>query len=624
METRLKLVRWLRLVTAAIAAGLTILALMILPDLVGLLPCAIPGSPLEWSAVALVVVFRKAHAFVAARTVDDPAASRVRRFLDRLDAGSRWALDGGLVLALALFATAMLASWAPHYLTWPWCRDEDTFATLAQSWDAGIRPYRDIRAYNFPGHIYLHWLIGRALGWGRTVPFYALDVAAILALGVALTVWSRRRLGGSLPGLVGYVAFLGFYLSQDYEQVAERDWHATLGAALALMTLEVWPGRPSLWIAAALEAAALTIRPHAVFFLPAIGSAIAERPRPGRDVAEWGIAVVLFASLGFAPLVAQGLLDDLLRGLRVAAYGGPYSKATRAEALTILGGELRSPWTLALVASLVVLWLYDRQTSRTLARTWLLAVAAALLYRTVHPVQHRYLAHPLALIGSIALALPTARVVSMSWLARPLRVLAVMLILFEAIPHIPRFCAPRDSVRALGALARGVEPDEPPPGCRYLWFRPHACHYEWADYCRTLDYLRRATSPATEIANVLKQPPFPSLNGPVGRLSPFRAESGICWMWLIDLDLDIPFAEALERTPDSVVVWSPAEIDTQPRLKLERVTSVIRRYYRPEARFGPIEVWRRSPDDGNGRTPIPGRPTSSGSQPSASAPAARR
>ena len=72
METRVKLVRWLRLPTAAIAAGLAILALMILPDLVGLLPCAIPGSPLEWSAVALVVVFRKAHAFVAARTYPWP------------------------------------------------------------------------------------------------------------------------------------------------------------------------------------------------------------------------------------------------------------------------------------------------------------------------------------------------------------------------------------------------------------------------------------------------------------------------------------------------------------------------------------------------------------------------
>jgi len=599
MEAGEKLLRWIRLVSAAIAAGLAILALVILPALVGFLPHVIRGYPLEWSAVALVVAFRGAHAFVAARTADDPAASRVRRFLDCLDAGSRWALDGGLVLALALFATGMLASWAPHYLTWPWCRDEDTFATLAQSWDAGILPYRDIRAYNFPGHIYLHWLIGRVLGWGHTVPFYALDVAAILALGAALTVWSRRRLGGSLPGLVGYVIFLGFYLGQEYHQVAERDWHATLGAALALMALEARPGRPALWIAAALEAAALTIRPHAVFFLPAIFSAIAERPRAGRDMAEWSIAVVLFTILGFAPLGAQGLLGDLLGGLRVAAYGGPYSDASLTSALTILDRELRSGWTFVLVASLIVLWLFDGQTHRKLARTWFLAIVAALLYRTVHPVQHGYLVHPLALIGSIALALPTERLVSMSWLARPLRVMAVMLILLEAIPHIPTFCAPRDSVRALGSLARGVESEEPPPGCRIKWFRSHECHYEWADYCRTVDYLRRATSPATEIANVLKQPPFPSLNGPVGRLSPFRAESGICWMWLIDQDLDIPFAESLEQTPDSVVVWSPAEVDAEPRLKLLRVTSVIRLYYRPEARFGPIEVWRRSSDAGN-------------------------
>ncbi len=228
---------------------------MILPALVGLLPHALRGYPWEWLAVALVVAFKGAHAFVAVRTVDDPAAVRARQLLDCLEVGSRRALDGGLAIAVAVFATALLASWAPHYLTWPWCRDVDTFATLAQSWDAGIRPYRDIRAYNFPGHIYLHWLIGRALGWGRTVPFYALDVAAVLALGVALTVWSRRRLGGSLPGMIGYVTFLGFYLSQDFHQVAERDWHATLGAALALMALEAWPGRMVLWIAAALVAA---------------------------------------------------------------------------------------------------------------------------------------------------------------------------------------------------------------------------------------------------------------------------------------------------------------------------------------------------------------------------------
>ena len=133
--------------------------------------------------MALVVAFKGAHAFVAARPVDDPAATRARRFLDRLDAGSSRALDGGLVLAVALCATVLLASWVPHYLTWPWCRDEDTFATLALSWDAGIRPYRDIRAYNFPGHIYLHWLIGR-VSW----------------LGADRALLRPRRGGGTCAG----------------------------------------------------------------------------------------------------------------------------------------------------------------------------------------------------------------------------------------------------------------------------------------------------------------------------------------------------------------------------------------------------------------------------------------
>jgi hypothetical protein len=181
------------------------------------------------------------------------------------------------------------------------------------------------------------------------------------------------------------------------------------------------------------------------------------------------------------------------------------------------------------------------------------------------------------------------------------RVLAILLILYEAVPRVPLFCSPLESLRALGTLARGVYPAEAPPGCRHPWFRPYSSHYKWPDYCNVLDYLRREIGPGTQIANVLKHPPFPSLNGPLGRLSPFRAESGICWMWLVNVDLDAPFAEALERTPDSVVVWSPKEIHTQPRLELERVTEVIRRHYRPAAQFGSIEVWRRDDSPQRGR-----------------------
>ncbi len=534
------------------------------------------------------------------------------------------ALNGGFTVALAILIIILLASWIPHYLTWPWCRDEDTFATLAQSWDAGIRPYRDIRAYNFPGHIYLHWLLGKVLGWGHTAPFYAVDASAVLGLGVALVFWSRRRLGGWLPGLLSFVAFLQFYLSREYEQVAERDWHATLAAVLAIMTLEAWPQRPAVWLAAALEAAAVTIRPHAIFFLPAIASALMERRRPRRGLAEWGLAFTAFVALAFAPLVIDGLLDDLIRGLRVAAYGGPYSKASLTVAREALELELRDPWTIFLAASLIVVWAFHRLVGRPMARTWLLALAAAILYRTVHPVQHAYLMHPLALVSAMVLALPVASLLSLSWIAQPVRALLILLLFLKAFPGRPLNCDPGDSLRAIVSIACGQDPEAPPSGCRYFWFRPKACNYEWRDYCRTLAYLRHTTSPATEIANVLRLQPFPSLNGPVGRLSPFRAESGICWMWLIDIDLDGPFAEALENTPDSVVVWSPDEGDRQPRLRLERVSAVIRRCYRFDARFGAIEVWRRSAADEAARTPMPGSPAASGSSPPAIAVPPRR
>ena len=455
-----------------------------------------PGFPVEWSAVALAVVFMAAQALSRSRTGDDPAASRVGDSSDRLDAGSSRALDGGLALAVGLLAAAMLATWAPHYVTWPWCRDEDTFATLAQSWDAGIRPYRDIRAYNFPGHIYLHWFIGRSLGWGRTVAFYALDVAAVVALGVALL--------GVEPAAARWIASgagrhtlpsWGSISASITSMVAERDWHATLGSALALMVLEAWPGRPGLWVAAALAAAALTIRPHAVLFLPAMVSAIAERPRPARALAEWGMALGLFACLGFAPLAAQGTPRrphprPPRRGLRRPVQPGHPGGGR----LAILGGELRNRLDDRPARVLDPDLAVRRRASARSARTWLLALVAAILYRTLHPVQHAYLAHPLALIGSIAVALPMARVASISWLARPIRGPGRRADPLRGDAASSPFCAPRDSVRALGPLARGVEPAEPPPGCRYRGSCP-TMPLRVGRLLRTLDYLRRFDEP---------------------------------------------------------------------------------------------------------------------------------
>ena len=101
------------------------------------------------------------------------------------------------------------------------------------------------------------------------------------------------------------------------------------------------------------------------------------------------------------------------------------------------------------------------------------------------------------------------------------------------------------------------------------------------------------TSPQTLVANAFNRFPYLPINGPTGRLSPFRAESGICWMCFVDIDLDSEFAQALEAATDSVVVWEPDQLDIDPRIKVKRLNAVIRELYQPAARFGTFEIWTR-------------------------------
>ena len=186
------------------------------------------------------------------------------------------AWDGGLAKVVGLVCIGFLIAWAPHYLTWPWSGDEDTYALLALSWDRGILPYRDIRTFNVPGEIYLFWGFGKVFGWGRTVPFYALDASCVVLLGVVVVAWSRRKLDRALPGLVGYLAFLAYYLNMTYETTGERDWHTAFLVCSGLMIAQAWPGRRSRIASALTTAMALTFRPHAVLFLPALAAAVLE------------------------------------------------------------------------------------------------------------------------------------------------------------------------------------------------------------------------------------------------------------------------------------------------------------------------------------------------------------
>jgi hypothetical protein len=589
------------------------------PDLERFLPEVLRRRHFGLALGVFAALYAAGRAFVARRRRAGQEGGPPRWIMDRIDDLGAIAMGGGLTAGTVAACLGLLAMWLPHYLTWPWCRDEDTFATIAQSWNAGILPYRDIRAYNFPGTIYVFWVLGKVAGWGRTWLFFAVDAAGLILLGVILAAWGRRCLGLGLPGVLAYLVYLVFYLSQDYERTAERDWHASLAVVLGLLGLQAWPGPTSRLVSALLTAAALAIRPHVVLFLPALAAAVAEGVRIGqagtetrqgaaasepltsagpsllRALMEWVLWFGLFTLLAFAPLLIAGIADDLVRELRSIVSDGRYYRDEKATKVELFADELREPATLIVMSLLALTGLLSRGESRRRVATWTLALMAALVYRLFHPVQHNYLVLPMVLVRSVVLALPLGWIANRLWIAPPLRLVTLLLVTSEMIPRFPYYCDASDSLVALRSLGRGQTlPEAPPPGS-LNWFLPNRQPwYTWDDYRNVLIYLRETTGPTTMVANVLKSPPYPALNGPTARLSPFRAESGICWMLFVHIDLDAEFADQLEQASDSVVVWSPHESPFTERLSLPRLTQVIRKHYRFDARFGQIEVWRRA------------------------------
>src|SRR5262249_4474963 len=160
------------------------------------------------------------------------------------------------------------------YLTWPWWADHDVHATLALGWERGVLPYRDLVENNFPGTMYLFWILGRLAGWGWSPALYALDAGMLLTLGGLMLAWSSRRLGSLPPGLIGYSALLSHYLSLDSSLAAQRDWHGPFLAISALLVAETFPGRVGRWVSALGLAVGATIRPQVVLLLPAFAVAL--------------------------------------------------------------------------------------------------------------------------------------------------------------------------------------------------------------------------------------------------------------------------------------------------------------------------------------------------------------
>lgn len=509
---------------------------------------------------------------------------------DRLSAR---VLAGPAAAALGAAYLLMMAAWVPQYLTWPWLNDLDHFDTFAMAWDTGLLlPYRDLPSFQFPGEYYLFWLLGKAFGWGRTAPIYALDASLVAALGAASAAWSRRVFGRALPGVVGYGVFLGYYLGLGFVVAAQRDWHASFFAVLGLFALQALPGRPGRVVSALAYAAALTIRPHVVVLGPAYAVALDASARPGaeawrltaRAFLEWAAVLAVFLFLAFTPLIASGILDDFLRGLRTAAPGTEYNRLTWSSLAGRMKDQLFGHKRVLIAAATVALIASrsDPMRRRT-ATTWLVALAGAWFYKPLAPVAYGYLTHHFTVVASVVVAVLVDQIMEARF-APTLRLGLVALVMVLGVPSWPRFVNPSQAIHAIRDERTFEFPRQPP-------FSGESYIYPWVDYRETVLYLRRTLPADVWVANALAG--MPALTGPVARLPAFPGES-LAWFQHFKNrpDLEAAYLRSLKKAPKSVVVWSPAEAERDDTILPQSFAAYFRSEYEFEARFGPIEVWR--------------------------------
>lgn len=516
-----------------------------------------------------------------------------------------------LKLVVVALIALLTATWLPHYLTWPLWPDSHAYASLAIGWDQGIEPYRDVATFNFPGQIYLFWILGKTFGWGHTWPFYAADAALIATVGACMIVWSRRVFGESLSGMIGCLALAVVLMGLDMSQAGQRDWHSTAFVMIALMVLQCGHSRLRFVWSAIFFAIGFVFRPHVVLFGPAVIMAIAlDRFDPNaRDLKPfiracliWGVAFAAALVVGFLPLISQGLFGEFLEDLKIARHGGSYAGMTLRTALVLfLAKFVMREYLLMIVSTLTLGFLSGRDTVRIVV-PWTVALIFAMAYQSVHPISHDYLMLPLKTIYAVNLAI-LAALVRKSLGGETLQAAGISAaVVLLALNQWPDECSPSAALQATRAFLTGTVGSEVPHGAR-RYFQPgevdvreRRSGYPWADYLATIDYLKTKTTPNTNVAGAFKRMPFPALNGPTGRPSPWPGEGGTTFMLVLGLEKEEAFIDSLMAAPaDTVVVWVPGERAEADKVNFERLDRTIQEHFSPEASFGVFQVYRRNP-----------------------------
>jgi hypothetical protein len=512
---------------------------------------------------------------------------------------------GGHTIAAALFiglAALEYALWLPQYLASPWWADHDVFATLAQGWDSGLRPYRDLLGNNFPGTIYFFWLVGKTWGWGNTWAYNVFDGVLLAAFGAATLLWSRKRLGDWLPGALTLFALVTYYVQLDFSQIAQRDWHAALFAALGMMAIECAAGAWGLCLSAIFLAIGVSIRPQAVMFVPGLLWTLnfGREPDQGgqrsawRSVwlrsASWVLCLTIVVGGLFLPLVVQGVIGDFARGLRTVMPGSGYDEGKLFQLAKIAFRIVAHGKVWGLLLAMALFWRTAPPTTRRSATGWLVFLAGSLAYLEATPVLRPYVQHAFWIVWAFVLGVMVAMLLKSDALSRRTQWMALaFLCMLLDVGYLPPACSPAGAMNAIKAVTCGTPLSQTPLAYQHPYRGFHI--YPYGDYQAMLAFLRSELARGTRVANGLMGV---AVTGPTGRLPAFPAESAT-WLFVVQPKDEDRFITALHDARDSVVVWAPAETEMFHSLpaRFPRLANEIRALYEPAAGFGAIEVWRR-------------------------------
>src|SRR5262245_17022712 len=272
--------------------------------------------------------------------------------------GSLRLISAASVLVVGAFgALALLLAW--RSLPWPVIHDVALMHYAAWRIGEGATPYRDLFDMNQPGTYLIHLAVLRTLG-GGDLAWRIVDLAWLAATVGAIAVFAAPW--GALASAAGAFVFATYHLAGGAWHAGQRDFFVCVFLVLGALGVARWleGGRliSLMWSGVALGAG-LTVKPHVVVFVGALGAVVAVAAARACGVAPAaGATGVFLASAAAAPcavllwLAAAGGLGawyEIVRGYLIPLY----SRLGRTSPWSVYRWDAWMPLGVGVTVSLV-------------------------------------------------------------------------------------------------------------------------------------------------------------------------------------------------------------------------------------------------------------------------------